>query len=96
MILPRSLVIGPYSFKLIIIAAEADSFTINIYLNIPFFTIRFVAFFAIWIFLTQRIKKLSLDEDRIGGLTNFNKIEFLSKLFIFVFAITFSLFSIDW
>ena len=66
------------------------------YLNIPFFTIRFVAFFAIWIFLTQRIKKLSLEEDKIGGLTNFNKIEFLSKVFIFVFAITFSLFSIDW
>ena len=66
------------------------------YLNIPFFTIRFVAFFAIWIFLTQRIKKLSLEEDKFGGLTYFNKIEFTSKVFIFVFALTFSLFSIDW
>ncbi len=66
------------------------------YLNIPFFAIRFVLFFGLWIFLTQRIKKLSLAEDQIGGLTNFNKIEFTSKVFIFVFAITFSLFAIDW
>ena len=66
------------------------------YLNIPFFTIRYVLFFALWIYLTQRIKKLSLEEDKIGGLTNFNKIEFTSKVYIFVLAITFSLFSIDW
>jgi len=66
------------------------------YLNVPFFAIRFVAFFAIWIFLTQRIKKLSLEEDKFGGLTYFNKIEFTSKIYIFVLALTFSLFSIDW
>jgi hypothetical protein len=66
------------------------------YLNIPFFTIRYILFFALWIFLTQRIKKLSIEEDKIGGLTNFNKIEFTSKVYIFVLAITFSLFSIDW
>ncbi len=66
------------------------------YLNIPFFAIRYVLFFGLWIYLTQRIKKLSLEEDKFGGLTYFNKIEFTSKVFIFVFAITFSLFAIDW
>jgi len=66
------------------------------YLNIPFFTVRFVIFFALWILLTQRIKKLSLQEDQFGGLGYLGKIEFTSKVYIFVLAITFSLFTIDW
>jgi hypothetical protein len=66
------------------------------YLNIPFFALRYILFFGLWIFLTFRIKKLSLNEDKLGGLTFFNKIEFNSKVFIFVFAFSFSLFSIDW
>ncbi|MCF6341668.1 MAG: hypothetical protein L3J31_02535 [Bacteroidales bacterium] len=66
------------------------------YLNLPFFAIRYVIFFALWIFLTQRIKKLSLKEDQLGGTVFFEKIEFTSKVYIFVLAISFSLFSIDW
>ena len=66
------------------------------YLNVPFFAIRFVIFFALWIFMTQRIKKLSLQEDQFGGINYLGKIEFASKVYIFVLAITFSLFSIDW
>jgi hypothetical protein len=66
------------------------------YLNIPFFAIRYILFFALWILLTYRIKKLSLQEDKIGGIGFFNKIEMTSKVFIFVFAVSFSLFTIDW
>jgi hypothetical protein len=66
------------------------------YLNVPFFAIRYFVFFGLWILLTQRMKKLSLNEDKIGGLTNFFKLEMNSKIFIFVFAVSFSLFTIDW
>ncbi len=66
------------------------------YLNVPFFSIRFVVFFALWILLTQRIKKLSALEDIHGGLKYFNKIEMTSKAYIFVLAVSFSLFTIDW
>lgn len=66
------------------------------YLNVPFLTIRYVLFFALWIFLTQRIRKLSLQEDKFGGLNYLGKIEFTSKVYIFVLASTFSLFTIDW
>lgn len=66
------------------------------YLNVPFFTIRYVVFFALWIYLTHRIKKLSLQEDQFGGTGYFEKIEMTSKIFIFVFAVSFSLFTIDW
>jgi len=66
------------------------------YLNVPFFAIRYFVFFGLWILLSQRMKKLSLQEDKIGGLTNFFKLEMNSKIFIFVFAVSFSLFTIDW
>ena len=59
------------------------------YLNVPFFTIRYIVFFALWIYLTQRIKKLSLQEDQFGGTGYFDKIEMTSKVFIFVFAVSF-------
>ena len=66
------------------------------YLNVPFFAARYVVFFALWIYLTWRIKNLSLKEDTLGGTKMFEKLEFTSKVFIFVFAVSFSLFSIDW
>jgi len=66
------------------------------YLNIPFLIIRTVVFFALWIWVACRIRKLSLKEDQTGGLDSFNKIEFLSKVFIFVLGISFLFVGIDW
>lgn len=66
------------------------------YLNVTFFAIRYVLFFAVWIFMTQRIKKLSAQEDELGGTAFFEKIEMTSKAYIFLLALTFSLFAIDW
>jgi hypothetical protein len=66
------------------------------YLNVPFFFIRLLVFFATWIILTQQLRKLSLREDTEGGLLNFQRSEFYSKIFIFVIGVTFSLSVIDW
>jgi hypothetical protein len=66
------------------------------YLNIPFFMIRVVIFFASWILLTRYLRKLSLQEDSLGGIETFEKMEFWSKIFIFVLALTFSMASFDW
>ncbi len=66
------------------------------YLNIPFFMIRLVIFFAAWILLTRYLRKLSLQEDALGSKELFEKMEFWSKVFIFVLAITFSAASFDW
>lgn len=66
------------------------------YLNIPFFVFRFVLYFAVWIFMTQLLRRISLREDLQVGLTNFQKSEFFSKVYIFSLAITFSLASFDW
>lgn len=66
------------------------------FLNIPFFMIRIVVFFGAWILLTRYLRKLSLQEDNLGGLAMFDKMEFWSKVFIFVLALSFSIASFDW
>jgi hypothetical protein len=65
------------------------------YLNIPFFFARVVAFFAAWIIMSKLLRKISLKEDEVGGMEYFEKSELLSKIFIFIIAFTFSLFSVD-
>lgn len=66
------------------------------YLNLPFFVLRYVIYFAIWIFLTQMIRRFSLKEDKVGGMKYFKKAEFWSKVYIFSLAFTFTLATFDW
>lgn len=65
------------------------------YLNVPFFFIRIIFFFTAWIILTRMIRNVSLKEDATGGILGFNQIEWLSKVFIFVLAVSFSLMGFD-
>jgi hypothetical protein len=72
------------------------------YLNIPFFYIRLIVYFALWVIFTWLLRKFSLEEDsldpsnRKGILTLFNKAEMYSKILIFIFAITFCMAAFDW
>ncbi|MBK6347853.1 MAG: hypothetical protein IPF68_18320 [Bacteroidales bacterium] len=66
------------------------------YLNIPFFFIRMILFFMAWTVMTRLLRKASLNEDKTGGLLNFEKSELLSKIHIFLLAITFSFATFDW
>jgi len=66
------------------------------YLNLPFWILRMVAYFALWILMFVIIRRLSLREDALGGLDLFKKLEHRAKVFIFIFIITFSFAMIDW
>lgn len=66
------------------------------FLNVPFFFIRMIIFFISWIIMTRLIRKASLNEDRLGGRTFFEKSELYSKIYIFILAITFSFATFDW
>ena len=66
------------------------------YLNLPFFYIRTIIYFGLWISLTMALRKFSLKEDVAGGLENFNKSHKYSKILLFIFAITLLFSSIDW
>jgi hypothetical protein len=66
------------------------------YLNVPFFYIRLIIFFGLWIMMVRLIRKVSLKEDEVGGLEYFEKSEHYSKIFIFILALTISLSAVDW
>lgn len=65
------------------------------FLNVPFFITRIVVFFGLWILMTKLLRRLSLREDIEGGMAYFTRQEFLSRVTIFVLAITFIFFAVD-
>ncbi len=79
-------------------AAEHDALIAHKspYLNMPFFIGRYVFYFAVWILLTQMLRRFSLKEDIHGGLVYFKKSEFWSKVYVFSLAFTFSVATFDW
>lgn len=66
------------------------------YLNIPFFMIRLVFYFIVWIWLVSFLRKYSFREDEIGGMLNYERAEWYAKVYIFALLITFSMASFDW
>ena len=66
------------------------------YLNLPFWIIRMVVYFALWTLMTWLIRRLSLREDAQGGTGFFRKGEHYAKIYIFIVIITFSFAMIDW
>lgn len=65
------------------------------YLNIPFFFIRVILFFGLWILMVRMLRRISLKEDEEGGMHYFQQSEKYSRIFIFIIAISFTLFAID-
>ncbi len=65
------------------------------YLNVPFYMIRIVIYFALFIPLWLMLRKLALRED-IGSESVYKKNMQYSKVFIFVAVIFFSFAAIDW
>ncbi|MEZ4825800.1 MAG: quinol:cytochrome C oxidoreductase [Bacteroidia bacterium] len=66
------------------------------YLNNGFFIGRSVVFFGLWIGAALWLRKLSVDQDAEGGLTHFYRSQTISAVFIIIFAISYSLFAVDW
>ena len=66
------------------------------FLNMPFWTVRMIVYFALWILMFYIIRRLSVREDAVGGLEIFKTLEHRSKVFIFIVIITFSFAMIDW
>ena len=66
------------------------------WLNLPFFIIRMILYFGLWIFFSYKLINISLKEEEEGGLEHHrNRIRY-SAIFIVLFAITSSMASWDW
>jgi hypothetical protein len=72
------------------------------FMNVPFFFIRMVIYFVLWIIFIRKLRSISLKEeltvpsDMNGILSLFGKSELYSKILIFILAITVSISSFDW
>lgn len=58
------------------------------FLNIPFFLVRLIGYFVIWVGFTYMLRKQSLLEDAEGGLVHYRKSVPLAAVFVVLFAIT--------
>ncbi|MEM8896786.1 MAG: quinol:cytochrome C oxidoreductase [Bacteroidota bacterium] len=85
-------------FEWIIIPEGQDALidTKRAYLNPTGFIIRSIIFFGVWILVARVLRRLSTREDTLGGLQNFEKSLGVSAGFVVFFAISYSLFAIDW
>lgn len=66
------------------------------YLNVPFFYVRLVVYFIVWISLAHLIRKSSRQLDRTGNLAYYRRFRLFSAIFIVTFAVTIVTSSWDW
>lgn len=66
------------------------------YLNVPFFMVRLILVFTIWIVMLIIMRKHSFKENLSDSIALFNKNKRISMAFIFLFLISFSVAAIDW
>jgi hypothetical protein len=66
------------------------------YLNVPFFIIRVIVYFAIWFSLCRLMLRWSLREDETGAIEYHWKMEALSGPGLIIYAVTMTFAAIDW
>jgi hypothetical protein len=64
------------------------------YLNLPFFTVRALVYFAVWVTLAHFLSRWSREQDR--GVLNVQRLENISRGGLLLFAMTMTFASIDW
>ncbi len=79
-----------------IVAADAVLQGKELYLNVPFFIIRAAIYFAVWIFLSRRLYKISLQQDDGFKPEQVRKFRVISATGIIVYAFTLSFAAFDW
>lgn len=66
------------------------------YLNVPFFLVRAVFYFAVWNLLTYLLNKWSLEQDRTGHRPLTTRLQGLSGPGLVLYGLTVTFASIDW
>ncbi len=77
-------------------AADAAINHKRVYLNVPFFYFRLLLYFALWIIFARILRRFSVREDKAGGVEYFHRSEYYSRVYVFVFGITFIFAAFDW
>jgi hypothetical protein len=67
-----------------------------LYLSTPFVFARMAVVLAAWVLLARALRRASLRQDREGGPAQHQRLIRVSAVFLAVFALSFSLASVDW
>jgi len=79
-----------------LVAADAVLKFKQPYLNLPFFLIRNVIYFAVWWALARRLNRWSDEQDRTGDPALAGRLENMSGPGLVLYGLTVTFFSIDW
>ncbi len=66
------------------------------YLNLPFFWIRTLIYLGIFLYFAFKFRKMSLEEDKLGGISIHQKLFKKSSVFLVFFAVFTTTFAWDW
>lgn len=68
------------------------------YLNVPFFVVRTILYFAIWILLARLLARMSIRQDRAAGQEArlFDRMQRVSAGGVLIYVLTLSFAAIDW
>jgi hypothetical protein len=66
------------------------------YLNVPFFLVRAVSYFAVWITLATLLRRWSLDQDGTGDPGTTTRLELLSRGGLVLYGLTVTFAAVDW
>ena len=79
-----------------LVAADAVLKSKQLYLNLPFFLIRNVIYFAVWWALVRGLNRWSDEQDRTGNPRLALRLEGMSGPGLVLYGLTVTFFSIDW
>jgi hypothetical protein len=68
----------------------------SLYLNVPFFLVRAMLYFAAWIVLARQLNRWSLEQDTGDAVTTTRKMQLLSSGGLVLYGLTITFASIDW
>jgi hypothetical protein len=68
----------------------------SLYLNIPFFLVRAMLYFAAWIVLARQLNRWSLEQDTGDAVTTTRKMQVLSGGGLVLYGLTITFASVDW
>jgi len=79
-----------------VVAGDAVLQAKHVYLNVPFFIVRAVVYFFIWILFGWILNRWSAEQDRTGNPVLMRRFQLLSAPGIIVYGLTITFASIDW
>jgi hypothetical protein len=66
------------------------------YLNLPFFLVRAVVYFAVWLVMASQLDKWSREQDRNNGFLSLRRMRRLSGPGLVIYAVTITFAAFDW